>query len=178
MNPSISMPSATVTYPMPCPSEAVFEVLHDYSRRLEWDTLLSEARLTRGCVVAAKGATSLCVGKSRLGRIGIETRYVSYTPSSVAAVEMINHPPWFASFAASIRHVDTPGGSDLIYKFHFSAKPRIFRWILEPVMLFALKTETKRRLQALAAFLERRGTLEPDLEHPPVSTGDDGKDAY
>jgi len=151
------MPSATVTQVMPCSSKPAFEVLHDYSRRLEWDTLLSEARLTRGCTHAEKGATSLCVGKSRLGRIGIETRYLTYTPHSIAAVEMINRPPWFESFAASIRHVDTPGGSELTYKFRFTAKPRALRWMLEPIMMVLLRAETKRRLQALAAFLARTG---------------------
>lgn len=147
------MPSATVTLSMGSPSRLAFELLHDYSRRLEWDPLLSEARLTRGCTKAAKGATSLCVSKVRFGRIGIETRYITYSPYSIAAVEMINHPPWFDTFAASIRHTDTPQGSEITYKFRFSAKPRMLRWIVEPIMLLILRAETKRRLHAFAAFL-------------------------
>ena len=91
---------------MPCPSAVVFELLHDYDRRLEWDTLLREARLTRGHKVAEKGATSLCVGKPFFGLIGIETRYLTFVPGSIAAVEMINRPPFFEHFAASIRHED------------------------------------------------------------------------
>ena len=83
---------------MPCDSQRVFDLLHDYSRRLEWDTLLREARLTQGHMVAGKGATSLCVGRPLFGLIGIETRYVTFTPGSVAAVEMVNrksqHPLW------------------------------------------------------------------------------------
>lgn len=147
------MPSGTVTHSMGCPSRLAFELLHDYSRRLEWDPLLSEARLTRGCTEAAKGATSLCVGKAQFGRIGIETRYITFSPYSIAAVEMINHPPWFDTFAASIRHTDTPEGSEMTYKFRFSAKPRMLRWMVEPIMLFILRAETKKRLHALAAFL-------------------------
>lgn len=150
------MPSGTVTCKMSCSSELVFELLHDYSRRLEWDTLLSEARLTRGCTAAAKGATSLCVSKSRFGRIGIETRYVTFSPHSIAAVEMINQPPWFESFAASIRHSDAADGSEITYKFHFTAKPRVLRWLLEPLMAFFLRRETERRLRALSAFLAAR----------------------
>lgn len=148
------MPTATVTHPMNGSSKLAFEILHDYSRRLEWDTLLSEARLTRGSVQAAKGATSMCTSKAIFGRIGIETRYVTFTPYSIAAVEMINHPPWFGTFAASIRHVDTSNGSTLTYKLRFTAKPRMLRWVLEPIMLLFLRAETKKRLQALSEFLK------------------------
>lgn len=147
------MPTGSVSCTMCRPSREVFNVLHDYSRRLEWDTLLSSAALTRGHTVAGKGASSLCVGKRRLGGIGIETRYVSFAPGSLAAVEMINRPAFFESFAASIRHVDTPEGSLLTYKFRFTAKPGWLRWVLEPVMLAALRLETQKRLRALAAYM-------------------------
>jgi hypothetical protein len=140
---------------MPCSSEIVFVLLHDYSRRLEWDTLLREARLTRGHTKAAKGATSLCVGKPLFGLIGIETRYVTFTPGKIAAVEMINRPPFFEHFAASIRHTDVEGGSVAAYKFQFTARPRFLRWLLHPAMALALRFETQRRLHALASFLSR-----------------------
>ena len=108
----IRMPSATVSHPMPRSSAVVFALLHDYDRRLEWDTLLREARLTRGHTAAAKGATSLCVGKPPVGWIGIETRYLTFVPGSIAAGEMINRPPFFEHFAASIRHEDSAGDHD------------------------------------------------------------------
>lgn len=149
------MPSATVTERMPCSSARVFELLHDYSRRLEWDTLLREARLTRGHTVAAKDATALCVGKPCFGRIGIETRYLTFQPGSIAAVEMINRPPLFETFAASIRHQDEGDGNGSIatYKLNFTARPRALAWLLQPFMLLALRHETRRRMKALARFL-------------------------
>lgn len=151
---STAMPHATVTERMPCASARVFELLHDYSRRLEWDTLLREARLTRGHTVAAKDATSLCVGKPGFGLIGLETRYLSFRPGSLAAVEMINRPPFFATFAASIRHEDVEGGSIATYKLNFTARPRLLAPLLEPLMLLALRVETRKRLKALSRFLE------------------------
>lgn len=39
---------------IPAPSRAVFDLIHDYSRRLEWDTLLRAAYLDDGHTVAAK----------------------------------------------------------------------------------------------------------------------------
>jgi len=148
------MPSATISQVMPCTSVKVFELLHDYSRRLEWDTLLCEARLTRGHQVSAKGATSLCVGKPFFGLIGIETQYVTFTPGSIAAVEMINKPPFFDHFVASIHHQDKEGGGSVAtYKFQFLARPVWIRWLLHPLLLFTLRHETTKRLKALAEFL-------------------------
>jgi hypothetical protein len=124
---SFIMPSATIQHQMPVASAEVFALLHNYSRRLEWDTLLREARLTRGHTQAALGATSLCVGKPWFGLIGIETRYVTFKPSEIAAVEMINRPPFFDHFAASIRHQDNELGSIAVYKLQFTARPRCLR---------------------------------------------------
>ena len=42
---------------MPAPSTVVFDVLHDYRRRLEWDTLLRAAYLEGEHAVAGKGVT-------------------------------------------------------------------------------------------------------------------------
>lgn len=151
------MPAATVTAEMPCPSRVVFDLLHDYSRRLEWDTLLREARLTRGHTVAGLGATALCVGRPLFGLVGIETTYVTFTPQVVAAVNMINRPLFFESFAASIRHQDTPKGSTVTYKFRFHSRPSFLRWLFEPIMLMALRYETNRRLTALSRYLLSAG---------------------
>ena len=150
------MRGSTVQKQMPVASDLVFALLHNYERRLEWDTLLKEARLTRGCEQAEKDATSLCVGKPFFGLIGVETRYVSFRPGELAAVKLINRPPFFGEFAASIRHQDNEGGSMAIYQFRFAAKPRMFAWLLEPIMLRALKKETAKRLEALAEFLADR----------------------
>ena len=152
------MPTTAVTQRMPVPKERVFRLLHDYNRRLEWDTLLQSAGLTRGCESAGTGATSLCVGKNWLGSIGIETVYVTFHEGEIAAVKMINSPPCFQSFAASIRHEDNPGGSMLTYRLTFRSKPAALRWLMEPVMLLVLKWETRKRLRALASYLGLHGS--------------------
>jgi len=139
---------------MPCSSEVVFDLLHDYPRRLEWDTLLREARFTRGHSVAAVGVTTLCVGKPFFGIIGIETICLTFKRGEIASVEMINRPPFFEAFSASIRHQDTEFGSLLTYKFRLRARPRLLRWLIEPVILLVLKHETRQRLRALAKHLE------------------------
>ena len=49
------MPHGSVSEIIPAPAGAVFDLLHDYERRLEWDTLLSAAYLTDGCERAGRG---------------------------------------------------------------------------------------------------------------------------
>ncbi len=83
----------------------------------------------------------------------METRYITFTPGAVAAVQMINRPPFFESFVASIRHEDTAHGSVATYKFRFIARPAILRRILHPIMLHVLRRETIKRLKSLAAYL-------------------------
>src|SRR5262245_8614024 len=152
------MPRGEVSATIPAGAAAVFELLHDYERRLVWDTLRSEAYLVDGFTRAEKGAVSVCVGRSSLGRLALKTVYVSFDPPRVAAVKMVNSPPFFGTWAASIRHEDLgPGESRITYKFHFTARPRPLRWLLEPFMALAFRWETKKRLLALRVhFLQKR----------------------
>jgi len=139
---------------MPAPSGVVFDTIHDYDRRLEWDTLLQAAYLDDGFTEAAKGATSVCVGRPTLGNIALKTVYVSFDRPKVAAVKMLNRPPFFGTWAASIRHQDLPDNrSRVTYTFTFTARPRALSWLLEPIMLRVFRWETGKRLRALRAYL-------------------------
>jgi hypothetical protein len=141
---------------IPAASAAVFELLHDYERRLEWDTLLSAAYLDDGSERAGKGVTSVCVGRRSLGRLALRTVYVSFDPPRVAAVKMINQPPFFGTWAASIRHHDVDAASSRVtYTYTFTARPRWLRWLLEPIMGVVFRWETRKRLRALRAHFER-----------------------
>ena len=150
------MAHGEVSEVIPARSEVAFDVLHDYSRRLEWDTLLRAAYLEDGHLVAAKGVTSVCVGRRSLGGMALKTVYVTFHRPTLAAVKMVNSPPLFQSWAASIHHEDVSGDrSRITYKFHFTTKPRWLRFILDGVMEKVFVWETKKRLQALGAYLAR-----------------------
>jgi len=141
---------------MPAPSTVVFDVLHDYGRRLEWDTLLRAAYLEGGHTVAGKGVTSVCVGRRSLGGIALRTIYVTFERPTLAAVKMVNAPAFFGTWAASIYHEDVSADeSRVTYKFHFRARPRLLGFILEPLMKTIFVWETEKRLQALCAYLAR-----------------------
>ena len=89
------MPHGSVTDVIPAASADVFRLLHDYTRRLEWDTLLKDACLCEGFTKAGLHAVSICTGHWYLGGIAMKTEYVAFHPPHVAAVTMLNRPPFF-----------------------------------------------------------------------------------
>lgn len=144
---------------IPASAEAVFDLIHDYRRRLEWDTLLQEAYLEPEFREACNGAISVCRGRSVLGGFALRTRYVSFQRGKVAAVEMLNRPPFFDSFAASIRHLAIDDNkSEVIYKVKFAAKPHWLRGILHPLIRVIFVWETRKRLKALRDFFRSKGS--------------------
>jgi Polyketide cyclase / dehydrase and lipid transport len=139
---------------MPAPSTVVFDLLHDYVRRLEWDTLLRAAYLEGDHAVAGKGVTSVCVGRRSLGGIALKTIYVTFERPKLAAVKMVNAPAFFETWAASIYHEDLSSyESRITYRFHFKARPQLLRFILEPMMKAIFVWETRKRLRALGVYL-------------------------
>ena len=120
--------------------------------------MLSEACLLDGAAAAGVDVRSLCVGNWRSLFLPMETRYVSFTPGRLAAVCLTNHPPFFAHFAATIRHdaLDSLSAdhSRLTYIYFFQAKPRFAAALLEPIMNSRLKREVRGRLHALRSFFE------------------------
>ena len=151
------MPTAEIKETICASADAVFALVHDYRRRLEWDTLLQEAYLEPEFSEAKRGAISVCRGKLILGGFAVRTEYVTFEKGKVAAVKMLNQPPFFASFAASIRHLKiSEDESEIIYKLNFTAKPKWLRWLLHPVMGKIFSWETRKRLGALKRFFVER----------------------
>jgi hypothetical protein len=56
------MPKGIVKKIISAPKDEVFALIHDYKKRLEWDTLLQKAYLEPEFSEAAKGAISVCRG--------------------------------------------------------------------------------------------------------------------
>jgi hypothetical protein len=155
------MPSGIVKEMMPASANTVFDLIHDYDRRLEWDSLLREAYVEPPFERAEKGAVTMCRGKWLVGGISFQTVYVSFERGKVAAVKMTNRPPFFDTFAASIRHFDAGNGNSIVsYHFRFTARPRTLRPLLEPVMLLLLTIETRKRLLSLKNTLKKSAATE------------------
>lgn len=151
------MPHGSVSDTIPAPSTEVFRLVHDYDRRLEWDTLLQQASLSDGWAEAELHATSVCTGRWYLGGIALKTEYISFAPPSVAAVRMLNRPAFFETFAATIRHRDLGDGSSTIeYKYNFTSRPAWLRRLLDPAIAAIFRWETRKRLRSLRHWFSSR----------------------
>ena len=133
---------------MPASAEATFDLLHDYDRRLSWDTLLRAARVESTPI--QPGTVGVCTAKRRLGGYSFRFRYVTVRRPTLAAVVLTSRPPFFTTWAASIRH--EPIGdrrSNCVYTMTFQCHPRV----IEPLVRTMFRRETRRRLSALAGAL-------------------------
>lgn len=136
--------------------EDVFDLVHDYDRRLDWDTMLREARLLGGAVAAGPGVRTRCVGTWKGAFQALETEYVRFERGRIATVKLTNHPLFFRRFAATIRHEALGARSSrLTYTYSFQAGPALLAPLLEPIMRNRMAREVRDRLGALRDFLER-----------------------
>src|SRR5690349_5567221 len=133
---------------------AIFDLLHDYARRLEWDPFLREARLLDGAARADVGVKSLCKARWASGGMAMETVYVSFNPPGVAAVKMTRGPSLIGEFAASLRQEQiAPGRTRVTYRFKLASRPRLLRFALDPLLFAIFARETRLRLSALKRFV-------------------------
>lgn len=151
----IPMPRETVAIEIDAPCAAVFDVIHDYSCRLAWDSMLRQATLLDGATAAGLGVRSLCVGTWKGAFLGLETEYIRFEPGQVAAVKLTNHPLFFDTFAATIQHKAlSDQRSRTTYIYAFRARPRFLAPLLEPLMNVMLKQEVQNRLRSLRRYME------------------------
>jgi hypothetical protein len=149
------MASHEETIDIRCRPEEVFDLLHDYSRRLEWDSFLGAAAILDGATAAGLGVRTRCVARPGAGGMSMETVYVAFERPHVAAVRLTSGPALFSAFAASIRQTSLASGCTLVtYKYTLHTRPRWLRPLLEPVVDRVFARETRRRLADLKRFLE------------------------
>ena len=136
--------------------EEVFDLIHDYTRRLEWDPFLKEACLLGGAVAAGPGVRTRCTARNGFAGLAMESIYVTFERPKVAAVKMTRGPAVLESFAASLCQEDMGHGlTRVTYRFNFSTRPRWLRSIAGPIASVLFLREARQRLEALKSFMER-----------------------
>ena len=134
--------------------ESVFDLIHDYRRRLEWDPFLKEARLLDR-ESACAGATCRCVARNGFGGLAMDAIYVSFDRPNVAAVKMVKGPPFLDSFAATLRQERVGENRTLVtYRYNFETRPAWLRPLLNIVCSRVFASEVRNRLKHLKKFLE------------------------
>jgi len=127
------------------PIHLLFNLLHDYDRRLEWDPFLSEAKIISrkvgiGCIVRST--------EKKLG-LSMDTEYVSFKPPKLAAIRMIQGPTFLDTFTGTWL-LEELSQSETKIRFHYNVvgKPRFISYFLAPLFRY----ESRRRLKALQKF--------------------------
>lgn len=149
---------------------ALFRLTQDYSRRLDWDPFLKEARLVGGATGAGVGNRAWCVARNGLG---METEYVSFRPPHVTAVKMTKGPRLLANFAGSWRFKElAPGRTRVIFRYHIDAAPRWLRWAFNPIMKIVFTHDVGKRLTALKHTVETTDILQRmEAQQPTMPDG-------
>ena len=136
--------------------EAVFDLIHDYARRLEWDPFLKEACFLDGAEAAGLGVKTRCTARNGFAGLAMETVYLTFDRPKVAAVKMTRGPAVIETFAASLCQEDIGFGlTRVTYRFNFSTSPHWLRAIADPIASVLFRREVRQRLKALKSFLER-----------------------
>jgi len=140
------------------PRSAVFSLAQDYTRRLQWDPFLKEARLIDGADRPGVGVRAWCVAKTG---IGMETEYVSFNPPERTAIKMTLGPGILSSFAGSwIFEERAPNLTRVIFRYHLSGSPRWLGFVLDPILTAIFSYDTQKRLESLKQAIENTEILD------------------
>lgn len=135
----------------------LFSLTQDYDRRLEWDPFLKSAKLVGGATTPGVGVRAYCVARSGLG---METEYVSFHPPRVTAVKM-TQGPWIIDRFAGSWHFEeiAPGQTRVGFRYNLQAWPRWLSWLLTPILGWVFARDTRKRLAALKAAVEKASAV-------------------
>ncbi len=146
------MPTFERSIEINAPRAALFDLTQDYSRRLDWDPFLKEARLVGGANTPGVGVRAWCVANSGMG---METEYVTFSPPERTAIKMTRGPAILKTFAGSwVFEVVSDSRTRVVFRYHLSAPPRWLKSVLEPILQFVFSRDMQKRLVALKRAVE------------------------
>ena len=129
----------------------LFTWSQDYARRLVWDSFLTDAYLLDG-MTADVGVDAFCRSQSGATMV---SRYISYRPPQVAAVEMVDGPKVLERFSGSWNFTEhTPGTTEVKFTYHFRAQPASAALAARTADRRVLLVQTRRRLDSFKRWAE------------------------
>ena len=157
------MPRLSETKELGAPPQVVFDAIHCYERRLEWDTLLRRAEIVSEDGELLPLSTPLEAGmvvrsyaRWRSGGVMMETQYTACEFPD-ATIEMVAGPWFFRSFkATAVLEASEAGGTVWHGQYEFKCQPSWLNWIIEPVVTWMFKRETQLRVAGLKQWLQNR----------------------
>jgi hypothetical protein len=121
--------------------------------RLLWDPFIRRQYFLDGATTPAKDVRTRTF--ARLGP-SMVSRYVSYNPPRQVGMTMVQGPWFFAQFGGGWRFLPDGDGTRAVWKYTYSIRPAWLRPVAEPIGLWRLGRESRRRIEAFA-----RGCTDP-----------------
>ena len=114
--------------------------------RLRWDPFIRSQSLMNGAERPGKGVRTLT--RHRLGWQMV-SEYVSYKPPSNVGMTMREGPWFFRVFGGGWRFTEERDGrTTAVWKYTFSCRPAVLRWIAEPIGGWLLRRDINQRIDA------------------------------
>jgi hypothetical protein len=137
------------------PVDFVYRTSQDYAVRYDWDPFPENISVVSGDPSALAVGTRVQVN-SKLG-MGMLVEFVQVMPPTRAAVKMIEGPWFLKKFAGSWNFQDALAGAQTDARFRYTiiAKPRLLRFIVEPLAALYFSRVVTRRLVGLQVYCER-----------------------
>jgi hypothetical protein len=137
------------------PIGEVYRVSQDYAVRYEWDPFPETIQVVQGPSDGPKTGTQVWV-KAKLG-MSMLVEFVQVQPPARAAVAMVRGPWYLSKFAGSwIFSESSPSHTNARFRYTIIAKPRLLRFLLEPIAALYFSHVVKKRLFGLRAYCEGR----------------------
>jgi len=138
------------------PQAWLFELSQDYSQRMNWDPFSERYHFDTPDWVPGVGAE--LTGRAQNGYT-MRARYIAFNPPKGAAFEMVSGPWFFRTFAGAWLFVPTaPRDTKVSFNYHFTVRPEILKWLLEPILKRSLERHVRARIAGLKAYAESTHT--------------------
>ena len=140
------------------PHEALFDLSQDYGLRLEWDPFLRDLRFLDGAATAAAGVK---VWVRAWNRLEMTVEFVAFNRPHAVAMRMVRGPLLFRTFAGSWRFQPGEGDAvEVIFRYTFQTRWPWLRWLVDPMVRWALRRDVRARLRGLRRGAEEQGLLD------------------
>jgi hypothetical protein len=154
------VPRVHATVAVPLDANRAFALSQAYGDlRYRWDPFVREQRLLDGAHAAAAGVRTWTRSRHRLEMI---SQYVAFRPPRHVGMRMLQGPWFFESFSGGWNFVDRPraegGGTEVTWRYNFTIRPHWLRPVANPVGVWLLGGDIRRRLAAYAKACE-----DPDI---------------
>jgi ribosome-associated toxin RatA of RatAB toxin-antitoxin module len=139
------------------PAAELFALSQDYALRREWDPFVREMRFLGGAREAGKGVR---VWVRAWTGLTMEVQFTSFHPPASVAMKML-HGPWFLGrFAGTWLFRPHSGGTEVTFRYFFTARWRWLRPLLDPLMAWVFRRDVRARLRGLKRGAEEGGLLD------------------